>query len=99
MTSAWAAAYCSSSHRVRGFDRQLASLRHGVASVDGEIDDRVFKLVRVGFDPPKSGRRNDLELHVSPSARLSRSDMPATSLSTSRGFGAKGWRREKASSR
>ena len=84
---------------VRGLDRQLAAVRHGVARVDGEIEDRVLELVGIGVDAPQAGRSTVSMRIVSPSVRCSSSDMPDTSLLASTGSGASGCWRAKASSR
>ena len=42
---------------VAGLDGQLAAVRHGVARVDGEVEQRVLELRRVGLDRPQARRR------------------------------------------
>ncbi len=46
-------------------DRQLAAVRHRVTRIDGEVEHRVFELVRIGLGPRLTkGRGQDLG-HVS----------------------------------
>ena len=47
--------------RVAGFDRKLAALRHRVARVDREVQDRAFELVRVAQRGPEPAGGDDFE--------------------------------------
>ena len=42
---------------VQGLDGEPASARHGVARVDGEIEDRVLELRWIGFNLPETDWR------------------------------------------
>ena len=44
--------------------RHRAAARHGVARVDGEIDDDRLELVEIGFDRPEIATVNELQLDV-----------------------------------
>jgi hypothetical protein len=45
---------------VRGLDRYLSAVRHGVARIDEQVQQRVLKLVRIAQGQPKLGRQLDL---------------------------------------
>jgi hypothetical protein len=49
---------------VSGFDGQLAALRHGIARVDGYVEDRAFQLMRVGLRRPHCGSHYRLDLDL-----------------------------------
>jgi hypothetical protein len=46
---------------VAGCDRQLAAFRHGVAGIDGEIEDGGLQLDRIGFDLPQAVGGHDVQ--------------------------------------
>ena len=68
---------------VRRLDGQLAAVRHGVARIDGEIQDRDFELVGIGMRAPEPPASTVSIAICSPSVRRSRSDMPVTRRPTS----------------
>src|SRR5215468_7588178 len=47
--------------RIAGRDRQLTAFRHGVAGVDGEIEDGCLQLDWIGFDLPEAVGGNNVE--------------------------------------
>ena len=47
-----------------GFDGELATIAHGVAAVDGEIDERGLELGRVDFNDCVFRRQHQLQLHA-----------------------------------
>ena|SRR6516162_869138 len=49
---------------IRSPDSQCAASGHGVSSVDGKIDDDLFKLAMVDFGKPKLTTMHDVELNV-----------------------------------
>ena len=49
--------------RVGGLDRKAAALGHGVACVEREIEQGVFKLVTVGLGHPDVARQNGFEFN------------------------------------
>ena len=56
---------------VAGLDGQAAALRHRIARIDGEIENRGFQLHRVGLDRPNAAGADHLELHRLAERRLS----------------------------
>ena len=46
---------------VGSLDRDLAAVRHGVASVQGKIENGVFELIRIGVGAPKTGRQHGFQ--------------------------------------
>ena len=46
---------------IRGFDRQLAAIRHRVARIDGEIEDRELELIGIGMRPPNAAAQNGFD--------------------------------------
>ncbi len=52
--------------RVRGFDRQLSTLRHRILGIHREVEKRAFQLIGVSFHLPKTGARHSLELDCFP---------------------------------
>ena len=44
-----------------GRNRQPSAVGHGVAGVDGEVEDRVFELVHVDGDLPQSAREHGFD--------------------------------------
>ena len=38
---------------IGGADDELAAIGHGVARIDGKIDDHLLELVEIGFDRPE----------------------------------------------
>ena len=51
---------------VAGADGEAASVGHGVAGVDGQVDDHLLELRLVGLDVPEIASRQDLELDLLP---------------------------------
>ena len=49
---------------VGGLDRELAAVRHGVARVHGQVEDRALQLVRVGVGAPQASGQNRLDRDV-----------------------------------
>src|SRR6516162_5940867 len=47
-----------------GLNGDLAALRHGVTRVDGNVENRALKLVRVGIGGPQAACGYDLDLEV-----------------------------------
>ena len=45
------------------FDCELAAAAHGIAAIDGEVDERSLKLGRVGFDEGVFRRQHQLQFH------------------------------------
>ena len=45
-------------------DAQLASGRHGVPGIDGQVDESVVELVRIGLNVPQPGRQIDVQRDV-----------------------------------
>ena len=56
---------------IGGLDGQLAALWHGVAGVDGQVDDYLLDLTRIGLDPPQSfhGRRIEVDVFTDDTAQ------------------------------
>ena len=85
---------------VRRLDGQPPAVRHGVAGVDAQVQERVLELVRVDQRTPTARPRRTTSTSIAgPTVRRISSSMPATSRLTSIGLGSSVWRREKASSR
>ena len=51
---------------VRGFDRELAAGRHGIARIDREIHDDLLDLAAIGANRPEVRGRNHHEIDVLP---------------------------------
>ena len=49
---------------VGGFDSEFATLRHGVAGVDGEVHDDLIDLAGIGVDGAEGGAGNHDEIDV-----------------------------------
>ena len=49
---------------VGGFKHQLAALGHGIAGVDGQVEDDLLDLARVGFHPAQVGAKEGGQLDV-----------------------------------
>ena len=47
---------------IGGFDGELAAVRHRVARVDGQIDERRFEVIGVDLDPPEAGSPDSLDV-------------------------------------
>ena len=52
----------SAAGTLRGADRELAAVRHGVAGVDREVDHDLLELVHVGLDGPEVAAVAEVEL-------------------------------------
>ena len=64
MSGAWVRAKFSSSGDVRGLDRQLAALRHGVAGVHGQVHDDLVDLAWIGAHGAQLGAWNHDQIDV-----------------------------------
>ena len=64
--------------RVAGLDGELAAVRHGVAGVDREVEQRVLKLVGVAQRRPQAAGQHDSSSTVSPTVRRNSSSIEAT---------------------
>ena len=49
---------------IGGLDGQLAAVGHGVASVHGEVQDHLFDLAGIGFDPAQFLRVDRLQFNI-----------------------------------
>ncbi len=50
--------------RVGGLDRQRPAIRHGVAGIDREVEDRALQLVRIARGQPEAAGRHEFEADV-----------------------------------
>ena len=83
---------------VAGLDRERAARRHRVAGVDGEVDDHLLELARVGAHVA-DGRVEPCPTSTSsPTSRSSIVSTPRTTSPRSSDRGWSTWRRPKASS-
>src|SRR5882762_9837577 len=46
---------------IRGLDRQLAAIGHGIAGIEGEIEDCVLELIGIGEGAPQAPRQHGFE--------------------------------------
>ena len=85
---------------VGGLDGQLAALRHRVARIDGEIDQRVFELVGIGKDVPQPARQHGFDRdRFAEGAPQQIGHAGDQLVGVDRPPASSGWRREKASRR
>ena len=56
---------CIELHVLR-FNRELAAVGHGVPRVDGEVQDDLFQLARIGLDGHEIGCQPGAQLHILP---------------------------------
>ena len=47
---------------IGGFDGELAAVGHRVARVDGDVDDGILELLRIGMDRPQAGCGDHLDM-------------------------------------
>ena len=89
-TSDWRFGNTSVQKDIGRLDRQLAAVRHRVAAVDREVEQRDFQLVWVDLDAPQTFWRRTVSIStVSPSARPRNSEDDPTNLRRSVGVGSK----------
>ena len=84
---------------VGGLDRQPAAVRHGVARIDREVEDRVFELAGIGMGAPQPAGQHGLDADRLAERAAQQLGHAGDQLLASSGSGASGCWREKASRR